>query len=97
AFGTDGQFVRQVTPEAILQSVARMVGHPDYRSTRAPMLAVYAVYQSPEQLAPRYRFADRQNRQALNQVFEMWQAFAGSQRILFRQSAHRARVIEIDG
>jgi non-heme chloroperoxidase len=96
-FGTDGQFVRSVTPDAILHSVAKMVEHPDYRSIRAPMLAVYAVYESPDQLAPRYRAADRETRDALDQVFAMWQAFAKSQRNLFRQSAPGARVIEIPG
>ena len=96
-FGNNGQFVQPVTPDAILHAVAKMVEHPDYRSIRSPMLAIYAVYERPEQLAPRYRFADEETRDALGQVFAMWQAFAKSQRILFRQSAPAARVVEIQG
>lgn len=96
-FGNDGRFVRPVTPDAILHAVAKMVEHPDYRSIGAPTLAIYAVYERPEQLAPRYRFADQETRDALDQVFAMWQAFAKSQRILFRQSAPGARVVEIEG
>jgi non-heme chloroperoxidase len=96
-FGTDGQFVRPVTPDSIIHAVAKMVEHPDYRSIRVPMLAVYAVYERPAQLAPRYKVADRETRDALDQAFAMWQTFAKGQRDLFRESAPHARVVEIEG
>jgi len=96
-FGTDGKLVRPVTPEPIVHAVARMVEHPDYRSIRAPMLAVYAVYETPAQLIARYNIADPKTRQALDQVFAMWQPFAKSQRDLFRKSAPHARIVDVEG
>ena len=96
-FGADEQFLRPVTPEPIVRAVAKMVEHPDYRSVRAQMLAIYVVYETPAQLVPRYNIADQETRQALDQIFEMWQTFAKAQRELFRKSVPQARVDEIDG
>jgi pimeloyl-ACP methyl ester carboxylesterase len=96
-FGPDGQFLRPVTPERILRAVAAMVEHPDYESIHAQILAIYAVYETPAQLLPRYNIADRETRQALDRIFDMWQPFAKAQRDFFRKSAPQARVDEIDG
>jgi len=74
-----------------------MVEHPDYRSVRAQMLAIYVVYETPAQLVPLYNIADQETRPALDQIFEMWQTFAKAQRELFRKSVPQARVDEIDG
>jgi non-heme chloroperoxidase len=96
-FGPDEQFLRPVTPDPIVRAVAKMVEHPDYRSIRAQMLAIYAVYETPAQLVPRYNIADQQTRQALDQIFDIWQTFAKAQRDYFRKSVPQARVDEIDG
>ena len=96
-FGPNGQLVRPVTPEPILHAVAAMVDHPNYRSISAPILAIYAVYETPEQLIARYNIADPKTRQALDQVFAMWQPFAKSQRALLRKSVPQARIVEIEG
>lgn len=96
-FGPDGQLLRPVTPERILRAVAIMVEHPDYESIRAQILAIYAVYKTPAQLVPRYNIADRETRQALDQIFDMWQRSAKAQREFFRKSVPHARVDEIDG
>jgi hypothetical protein len=74
-----------------------MVEHPDYSQIRVPMLAIFAVANTPAQLVPRYNIADTETRQALNKVFEIWQPFAKSQRELFRKSVPHARVVEIGG
>jgi non-heme chloroperoxidase len=96
-FGADGNFVRFVTPGRIVGAVAAMVEHPHYESIRAQTLAIYAVYQTPAQLFPRYNNADRETRQALEQIFGIWQPFAKAQRDLLRQSVPQARVVEIQG
>jgi non-heme chloroperoxidase len=96
-FGRDGRFLRPVTPNWILHDLAAIVEHPDYRSIHAPLLAIYAVYETPGQLAPRYSWADRETRTALDKIFEMWSHFAEAQRHLFRQSVPDARVVEIHG
>jgi non-heme chloroperoxidase len=96
-FGPDEQLIRPVTPERIIRAVATMVEHPDYRAIRAPMLAMYAVYQNPAQLVARYHGADPETRRALEQVFALWQPFAKRQRDLLRQSVPKARVVEIEG
>jgi non-heme chloroperoxidase len=96
-FGPDGQFVRPVTPDWIVRSVAIMVEHPDYKSIHAPIFAIYAVYETPAQLLPRYNIADCQTRQGLDQIFAMWQPFAKGQRDLLRKSVPQARVDEIHG
>jgi len=96
-FGADGQFVRQVTPDSIAAEVATMVEHPDYASIRAPVLAIYTVYDNPAELAPRYKIASPETRQALDQVFALWQTFAGSQRDSFRMSLPHAHIVEIRG
>jgi non-heme chloroperoxidase len=96
-FGPDGLFLRPVTPERILRAVATMVEHPDYESIRTELLAIYAVYKTPAQLIARYNTADRETRQVLNRIFDMWQPFAKAQRDLFRKSVPQARVDEIDG
>lgn len=96
-FGADGQFVRPVTPDWIVRAVAIMVEHPDYKSIHAPILAIYAVYEAPAQLLPRYNMADRETRQGLDQIFDMWQPFARGQRELLRDSASGARIDEIHG
>jgi non-heme chloroperoxidase len=96
-FGPDGLYLRPVTPESIVLAVARMVEHPDYRSIRAQILAIYAVYQTPADLSARYKTADSGTRQGLDQVFALWQSFAKGQRELLRKSVPRARVDEIQG
>jgi non-heme chloroperoxidase len=96
-FGPDGQFQRPVTPDRIVGAVAKMVEHPDYGSIHAPMLAIYAVYQTPAQFLPAYSIADQERRQCIDQIFRIWQPFAKSQRDLFRRSVPAARVDEIDG
>lgn len=95
--GPDGQFQRPVTPDRIVGAVAKMVEHPDYGSIHAPMLAIYAVYQTPLQFLPAYSVANQERRQVLDQIFRIWQPFAESQRDLFRRSVPSARVDEIDG
>jgi non-heme chloroperoxidase len=96
-FGPDAQFLHPVTPERILHAVATMVEHPDYKSIHAPIFAIYAVYETPAQLLPRYNIADRETRQSLDQIFDMWQPFANGQRDLLRKSVARARMDEIYG
>jgi hypothetical protein len=51
----------------------------------------------PAQLLPRYNMADRETRQGLDQIFDMWQPFARGQRELLRNSAPGAQVDEIHG
>ncbi len=75
--------MRAVTPDRIVHAVAIMVEHPDYKSIHAPILAIYAVYETPAQLLPRYNIADRETRQLLDQIFNMWQPFAKGQRDLY--------------
>jgi non-heme chloroperoxidase len=96
-FGPDGQYLRPVTPENIVRAVARMVEHPDYGAVPAPILAIYAVYRTPADLSPRYKTADSETRQGLDQVFALWQSFAKDQRELLRKSVPQARVDEIQG
>jgi pimeloyl-ACP methyl ester carboxylesterase len=96
-FGPDGQFLRVVTPERIARAVATMVEHPDYESIHAQLLAIYAVYETPARLLPRYNIADRETRQGLDQIFDMWQPFAKSQRDFLRKSVLQARIDEIQG
>jgi non-heme chloroperoxidase len=94
-FGPDGRFLRPVTPDWILHVLATTVEHPDYRSIHAPLLAIYAVYETPVQLAPRYSWADPETRTALDKVFEMWSHFAEAQRHFLKDSVPDARVVEI--
>jgi hypothetical protein len=74
-----------------------MVEHPDYVAIHAPILAVYAVYRTPADLSPRYKSADSETRQGLDQVFALWQSFAKNQRELLRKSVPKALVDEIHG
>jgi len=96
-FSPNGHFVRAVTPDRIVHAVAIMVEHPDYKSIHAPILAIYAVYETPAQLLPRYNIADRETRQLLDQIFNMWQPFAKGQRDLLRKDVPEARIDEIHG
>jgi pimeloyl-ACP methyl ester carboxylesterase len=96
-FGPDGQYLRPVTPESIVRAIAKMVEHPDYRAVRAPILAIYAVYRTAADLSPRYKTADSETRQGLDQIFALWQSFAHVQRELLRKSVPQARVDEIRG
>lgn len=96
-FGPDGQYLRPVTPDNIVRAVAKMVEHPDYGAIRAPILAIYAVYRTPADLSPRYRTANSETRQGLDQVFALWHSFAKDQRELLRKSVPQARVDEIQG
>jgi len=96
-FGPDGVFLRPVTPDRILNAVAKMVEHPDYESIRAKILAIYAVYKTPAQLLPRYKTSDSETRATIEQIFDIWQQSARAQRDHFRASLPQARVVEIDG
>lgn len=96
-FGPDGQFQRSGTPDRIVGAVAKMVEHPDYASIHAPMLAIYAVYQTPVQFFPAYSIADPERRQCIDQIFKIWQPFAKSERDRFRRTVPSARVEEIEG
>lgn len=96
-FSPDGSSVKPVTPDWIDDAVARMVEHPDYSSVRAPMLAIYSVYQNPAQLFPRYTTDEPEVRHSLDEIFATWQSFTRTQRESFRKSAANARVVEIAG
>jgi pimeloyl-ACP methyl ester carboxylesterase len=96
-FGPDGQYQRPVTPDRIVGAVAKMVEHPDYGSIHAPMLAVYAVYQTPSQFFPAYSIANQERRHVLDQIFRIWTPFAESQRQFFRKCVPSAPVDEIAG
>jgi hypothetical protein len=74
-----------------------MVEHLDYAEIRAPILAIYAVYQTPADLSPRYKTADAETRHGFDQVFALWQSFAKQQREPFRKSVPQARADEIQG
>jgi pimeloyl-ACP methyl ester carboxylesterase len=96
-FGNDGQFLRMVTPDPILSAVAKIVEHPDYLSIHVPILAIYAVYETPEQMMPRYKTADRETRQVLDQIFDIWQPFAKAERDDLRSRLPGARLVETNG
>lgn len=96
-FGADNRFLHPVTPDKITSAVAAMVEHPNYEAIPAPLLAIYAVYKDPTQLAPRYKTADIETRHALDQVFNMWQQFAKQQRDEFRSRLPLAQVVELNG
>ena len=96
-FGTDGHFVRSVTPDRIAHAVAVMVEHPNYAAVHVPTLSIYAVYEKPVDLIRRYSVADEQTRTAFKQVFALWQPFAKTQRESFRKALPDARVIEVSG
>jgi non-heme chloroperoxidase len=96
-FGPDGRFLRPVTPGWILTAVAKMVEHPDYKSIRVKILAIYAVYKTPAQLLPRYVTADPATRSTINEIFDIWRQSARAQRNYFRKTMPLARVVEIDG
>jgi len=74
-----------------------MVEHPDYDAIHKRLLAIYAVYDTPAQFAPRYGFADRETRRDLGQIFEMWRQFTAEQRQLLRKDVPSANVVEIRG
>jgi hypothetical protein len=96
-FGPEGQYLRPVTPENIVRAVATMVEHPDYAAIHTQILAIYAVYRSPADLSARYKTADLETRQGLDQVFALWQSFAKAQRDLLRKSVPQPQVDEIQG
>jgi non-heme chloroperoxidase len=96
-FGSDGRFVRDVTPDRILVALAKMVEHPNYAGIRSPMLSIYAVYTSPTQLLPRYANAAPGTRATIDEIFGIWQLAAHAQRDLFRQRVPTARTVEIEG
>jgi non-heme chloroperoxidase len=96
-FAADGRFERRVTPDDIQLAVGKMVEHPDYKSVHAPVLAVYAVQQTPEQLFPWYGSLDKEARGALDSVFGIWRQFAAEQRDLLRTEIPAARVVEVQG
>jgi non-heme chloroperoxidase len=96
-FGSNGQYLRPVTPDPILHSVAVMVEHPDYSAIRAPIMAIYAVYTAPVQLVPRYSTTDRPTQAIMDQIFAMWQPFATGQRALLKERVPHANVVELFG
>ncbi len=100
-FGPDRRFQRDVTPEPILSALARAVEHPMYdqmnESIHAPILAIYAVPEIPDQMLPRYKFSDAETRAAIDKIFEIWTAAAKQQRDSFRKRVPQARVVELNG
>ncbi len=98
-FRPDGRLLRAATPDRILGAVANMVEHPNYESIRAPALAIYAVPRTPVQLIPRYttgyEAGDRETRQVLDRIFEIWEPAAKAQRDRFRKAVADARVVEL--
>jgi pimeloyl-ACP methyl ester carboxylesterase len=100
-FGPDGRFLRAATPDRILGAVANVVEHPNYESTRAPVLSIYAVPRTPVQLIPAhktsYEAGDLQTRQVLDRIFEIWKPAAKAQRDRFRRTVPHARVVELHG
>jgi pimeloyl-ACP methyl ester carboxylesterase len=61
-FNDMGKWVRPVTPGRIAVSILRGVLPSDYDRIRAPALAVYALWDSPLQMWPRYASFDTDDR-----------------------------------
>jgi non-heme chloroperoxidase len=96
-FAADGRFERRLTPDHIQLSVGGMVEHPNYKLIHAPVLAVYAVQQTAEQLFPQYGSLNQEARSALDAMFGIWRQFAAEQRNLLRTELPNARVVEVEG
>jgi pimeloyl-ACP methyl ester carboxylesterase len=96
-FDSNEHYLHPVTPDWIVREVAGIAEHPDYQGVHSPMLALYAVYTDPAQLAPRYRFADSKTRQEIDDIFRMWTQFAEQQRKEFEKTVPTAQLIKVEG
>jgi non-heme chloroperoxidase len=92
-----GRLVADVTPARIDSLMLADCGHPDYRSVRAPALAIYAVVDSAPQVFPSWTTLDSADRVAARHFTAILQAWAARERKRLRRELPTAQVRELHG
>ncbi|MFT3772611.1 MAG: alpha/beta hydrolase [Minicystis sp.] len=94
-FDSNGRYLRDRTPDAIVNAVTQGVEHPDYARIAAPALSIYAVHTSVERAIPSSKTLDMAGRAKLTAAFSQMLEYARNQRDRFRREVTRGRVVEI--
>lgn len=92
-----GRLVADVTPARIDSLVLAGCGHPDYRSVRAPALAIYAVVDSAPQVFPSWTTLDSADRVAARHFTGALQSWAARERNRLRHELPAAHVRDLHG
>jgi pimeloyl-ACP methyl ester carboxylesterase len=94
-FDAGGRYLRDRTPDDIVNAILQGVVHPDYAHIAAPALAIYAVPESAERAIPFWNTLDAARRAKLTAEFAESAEHAREQRDRFRREVPRGRVVEI--
>lgn len=92
-----GRLVANVTPARIDSLMLAGCGHPNYRSVRAPALAIYAVVDSAPEIFPSWATLDSVGRVAAGRFTATLQAWAATERKRLRRELPAAQVRELHG
>jgi len=96
-FRPDGKFERLVTPPTIDSLVIAGAGHPDYTRVKAPVLSIYAMYDSVSQLFPLWRSMNEANQVKARRFLATFQTWSAKERGRFKRGLPRARIVELHG
>jgi non-heme chloroperoxidase len=92
-----GRLVGDVTPARIDSLMLAGCGHPDYRSVRAPALAIYAVVDSAPQVFPSWTTLDSTGRVAARRYTATLQSWAARERNRLRRELPAAQMRALHG
>jgi pimeloyl-ACP methyl ester carboxylesterase len=92
-----GRLVADVTPARIDSLVLAGCGHPDYRSVRAPVLAIYAVVDSAPEIFPAWATLSAARRADAGRFAATLEAWAVRERARLRRERPTAQVRELHG
>jgi pimeloyl-ACP methyl ester carboxylesterase len=92
-----GRLVADVTAARIDSLVLAGCGHPDYRSVRAAVLAIYAVVDSAPEIFPGWATLDAAGRAAGRRFATTLEAWAARERARLRRELPAAQVLELHG
>lgn len=96
-FDTAGRFVRDRTPDAITTAVLHGAERPPYSKVRAPALAIYKLWESPESIKSPEWWArlDAANRDKATKWWRAVTKWGSDERQLFRREMGKGRVVEL--
>lgn len=90
-----GHLRADVTPATIDSQVLAGCGHPDYSKVKAPILSIYNIVDSVQDLFPRYREFSPAQQASARKYTAVFQAWARKEQGRFKAAQPKATVLEL--
>jgi len=96
-FGPDGQFIRSLSIDSVIDRLTRATEAVDLSRIRAPALALYAVPGSAEAMHPYWHALDPTSRARAQKTFDALARVHARLRDQFREQVVNSRIVTIPG